>query len=365
MDNQPDQPQTEIEQPSLSAEPSEPAAESTTDIPSVPTTEPVPQPLVAPSPQPTAVVPLKKSRKGLLWVLLGVLLIALGLASGWYLFGRDDSGKNTASKTPANTQTTTKTTSPVKTEVLDPADIIAKVKTEAAKSGTLLDADTVTQLKSGQISYRMGTYSPAYKPAGYDFYISAGTGGSSVTLVSYYTTGMSLPTPTETTIRTNVAQLYKDLGLTKTDTYGDAETSSLTHVYAGKGVICTVDDTTAQVSPTSVNCGLISAYTDAAAKAKPVVTALPSLTSTTAFGPVKIRDSQVNGYQSAQASVGDVKGMGGYAALFYKKDGGTWKYFKGTQEIIPCTEYNTTDLRNAFMGDACWDTATNKESTVN
>lgn len=364
MDNQPDQPQTENEQPSLSAAPSVPAAGTTAETSAVPTTEPAPQPLPDPTPVPTAIVPAKKSRKGLVFALIGILLIALGLASGWYLFGRDDSAKNTASKTPATTQTTTKTTNPVKTEVLQPADIIAKVKTEAAKSGTLVDADTVTQLKSGQISYRMGTYSPAYKPAGYDFYISAGTGGSSVTLVSYYSSGMPLPTSTETSIRTAVMQLYKDLGLTKTDTYGDAESSSLTQVYTGKGVVCTIDDTTAQVSPTTVNCGLISAYADAAAKAKPVITALPSLTSTTFFGPVKIKDSQADGYQNAQVSVGDVKDMGGYAALFYKKDGGSWKYFKGTQEIIPCTEYNTTDIRNAFMGDACWDNTTNKESTV-
>jgi hypothetical protein len=45
----------------------------------------------------------------------------------------------------------------------------------------------------------------------------------------------------------------------------------------------------------------------------------------------------------------------GAMMLFYRKTGGNWRFFSGTQTTIECSEYNNDDVRAAFRGTPCYD----------
>lgn len=46
---------------------------------------------------------------------------------------------------------------------------------------------------------------------------------------------------------------------------------------------------------------------------------------------------------------------GGFMALFYKKGStGDWRYFTGTQAELECSEYSSTELKQAYAGDECF-----------
>lgn len=43
------------------------------------------------------------------------------------------------------------------------------------------------------------------------------------------------------------------------------------------------------------------------------------------------------------------------AAYFYRKVGGEWKFFMGAQQAADCSLYNTSELKEAYSGEKCWD----------
>ncbi len=76
-----------------------------------------------------------------------------------------------------------------------------------------------------------------------------------------------------------------------------------------------------------------------------------------------VKNSSVAGYQKLTASEHYLYGIGGAAALFYRKDGGTWRYFASVQAVISCNSY-TGDAIKAFAGDDCYDETTRKKRKV-
>lgn len=40
------------------------------------------------------------------------------------------------------------------------------------------------------------------------------------------------------------------------------------------------------------------------------------------------------------------------------------RFFTATQAALSCSEYNTDDLRRAFMGEACWNEETQAKDVV-
>lgn len=344
MDNRPEQPQI---QPMQQIDPPE---------------QNVPQLQVSP-PLPPSVEPAKpkKSRTAILLTLIGLLLIGLGIAGGWYLFGRSDKSDTNVSQ--ATTTVKEKTSTTTETAASKPEDVTSKIKTALASEYTLVDMDKVKTATSNQVGVRLQTNSPTYKTAGYTYY-NTYEGGSSIYLSSYSAVSEKLPTATEAAIRTKITKIYTDLGLSKTDTYGSSDYGSLINVYASNDLVCTIEDPSEASSSTTASCGLISAYKDAAAALQPFAAALSSVKSTTTFGVPSIKDSKVSGYQTASISSGDIEEMGGHVELFYRKTTGSWQYFTGTQSELGCEKYTTTDLKNAYKGEPCWDTTANKDSTV-
>ena len=78
-----------------------------------------------------------------------------------------------------------------------------------------------------------------------------------------------------------------------------------------------------------------------------------------AVDPSHIVDSQVSPYQTITAN------GGGAALLFYRtsKDA-DWQFFKASQGLLNCNEYDTEDLKNAYAGQMCFNESTGETITV-
>lgn len=246
---------------------------------------------------------------------------------------------------------------------LKPEDVNAKIKSELAKQYAVLDAEKNNQPATGQVSIRSDKASPSYKVAGYMFYTDY-SGGSSIYVVTAPGAKYEPIKQTDKQVRQQIIDTYTSLGLKKIASRGAVSDGTASSDYEGKGVICVAYDVDNSSSDSSSICGLISAYPKSAATAKPLYEALPDKSDTTILSNVRIADSLVSGYQHAGAGIGYVHAFGGAYALFYKKGNNSWVYFKSTQEAIPCSDYSTADLRNAFKGEKCYDAATNSSDAL-
>lgn len=252
-----------------------------------------------------------------------------------------------------------------KVPILQPSEVVDRIKSDLAAKYTLLDLDKNNQPRENEMSIRESRRSPIWKAEGYDFYVSYDSGAAldihpnNPTPSSY-----ELPTEESKSVRRDITRTYEAFDLKKTDSRAIVGGYEATDIYTGKGLVCTVESIESQTSANTAACGLLSEYKDAAVKAKPLVDTLPRKTDQTAVGSLKITDSQTQGYQKATLLIGEAYSGGGAAALFYKKGSGQWAFFASTQEIIECSRYNSADLKNAFKGDACYDTAALGETTV-
>lgn len=297
---------------------------------------------------------LQQKGFGIVEVIFIIIIVGIIGALGFVFWQQNMKGDESSSSLPSKTNESA--------QELQPSEVTKKIKDTLAEKYTLLDLDQNNQPKEGELSVRTGNDSPVWKVDGYNFYVDY-EGGSSIDAVSSDSISTELPSAESKVIRSITAQTYKEYGLVKSGTHGGDEFSA-TEVYTGKGLVCTMESIGSQTSSNQAACGVIAEYKDAAKRAKPLFDVLPNKSSDTALVNIEIKASLVAGYQKAQAGVGSINGFGGFAGFFYKKDGGSWAYFAGTQEIIDCTKYNTDDTRNAFMGDACYDYTTDRESTV-
>lgn len=116
--------------------------------------------------------------------------------------------------------------------------------------------------------------------------------------------------------------------------------------------------------PTHFACGYVDWYNrDNAGLVKSLGEAYGDIEDTV-FGDVEISDSEYKPYQRAAVGLWSVAGIGGANGLFYRTGPeAEWKYFTSLQAVPSCEEFNTEDLRRAFMGMECFDNQ-GQESTV-
>lgn len=196
---------------------------------------------------------------------------------------------------------------------------------------------------------------PSYKVGKADYYVSTTeTYGLSITKQGM-TAESSIDEDFNQTVTDQIVSVLSDADYKMSDTTDIANYESAT-------VVCNI---AAEGSPVAVTCANKSAYTKISDNLKPFVTAYTSVTSDnadirTTYSDLTITNSEVAKYQHASVNV--TQGMSGAVLLFYRFDEGTWKFFKGTQNILSCTEYNTVEITSAFKGEKCMDGET--ESTV-
>lgn len=62
-----------------------------------------------------------------------------------------------------------------------------------------------------------------------------------------------------------------------------------------------------------------------------------------------IMDSKYEPYQTLMLQIG-----GGYALFYRVNPESEWQYFAGGQSPLDCSDYNTDDLKKAFVGEVCY-----------
>jgi len=114
-----------------------------------------------------------------------------------------------------------------------------------------------------------------------------------------------------------------------------------------------------------VTCANIADYTDTAAAAKPFYDAYAKSSEqfkdNKIFTAAKILDSETSGYKVATITLSSYGAtVGGFVGLFYQTPDAAWHYFKGAQGVVNCSDYNTVDLKKAYVGDDCYSTSGQK-----
>jgi hypothetical protein len=292
----------------------------------------------------------KKPGFGILEVIIIIVVLGIIATLGWVFFFKPDTKD-------VNEEPAKQTTS----SGLQPEDVTKKIKETLAKEFTILDIEKNNQPTEKEISVGLAKHSPAYKVPGYDYYVTY-DGGSELTLLRPETKDM--PSVYDKEVREKIASLYHEMGLESTESITYTDTEVTTNIYEGNGLICTIDAPSSQVGSTTATCGAIAAYDAAAKKVQPLSQTIEYTDGTTVFAEPTIKDSSVSGYKQASMSVSGIKSPGGSVALFWKKGRNNWQLFTYTQNSLPCENYTTEDVRNAFKGETCYDNTSDSESKV-
>jgi len=289
------------------------------------------------------VVEPKKGHKGLVATII-VLVLLLLAAAGYIVY-------TTFFQTKADeTSNTTTTTQQTATTAPNAQAIVEKVRT-AVKDGLTQTLPSMTIADT--------TYAPAYKADGAPYAVNSSTLGYGLNVT---------PEPTSTTSdlssSTKVEQVIADSFTAQTGFTKSSQDWQTT--YQNNAVICAVSVSS---SPVSLSCADKSAYSDLVKTVNPFATAYLASADGKKYGEgILLSEPKItekaSGYSSATVSMGNTQSpVGGYAGLFYAKDG-TWTYWRGTQSVIDCADYNTHDLQKAFEGDACYNSVTKNDSAT-
>ena len=312
MNNDPQQPYQPVEPPQTPPVSPTPPIDQGYDTPPPLTSNPF---LVTP--------PLKKSHKGLIIGLIIAVVLIGGAIAAYFLLQ------------PKDTNTSATDTTDTTEQVTDRAVTI----TDKIKSTINTDLDTKYPL----LTMAERTGSPVYQAPKTAYAVFSNDFGKTLEIESKSSDLKAAYTDIEKSVK---SVLDSEPGLKVTSTESQS-------VYQDSTVICTL---TLSGSPTTVVCANISDYTkliqDVAPFAEAYKTANPDETTTLAYLTPKITQKG-NGYASASVAMTSPEdGAGGFAGLFYSKDT-SWTYWRGTQSVLLCSDYNSPDLQYAFTGDTC------------
>lgn len=284
-----------------------------------------------------------------------MLVLAIAATAALWAFKVKDTSTDTANNSQATQQTDQQEQEAE--DQLQPEDVTEAIRKALAAKFPVIEGGNPS---GSELSITIEKRSPPYKPAGYNFYTDYN--GGSTMYISSLSNGHPLPYPSDVAARQEIAKVYTDLGLKKTETIQVEGAYDATDVYMGQGLICTVNTPESQISGSLASCGSIDRYAEGAAAVKPFADILPGVDESTVLLRLQITDSETPGYQKAQLAYGGFGG-GGLQALFYRKTDGEWQFFRKTQEPPACSTYDTEDLRKAFKGEECFDEQGNR-STV-
>lgn len=290
-----------------------------------------------------------KKRNAFLVILVAVTIVLISLLTFIYMNSQDDDSQSN------HTTRVDDRDGSEKKEIseLQPEQVTQKIKDTFATKYTLLDVNKNNSPKEGEMGIGVDKGSPVYKAEGFDFYTDY-NGGSRITALPGPSSDM-LPRPVDVANRTDIAKVYTDFGLSLKETRGVIENGSGVDVYVNESLICTVTSPSSSTTSSSAECGLIKNYKQAAINTKPFADIIPNKDNSRVLFGLTIKDSQASGYQKASVNVTNIQGQGGVSALFYRHTSGNWVYFVNSQQGLPCSLYNTEDLKNAFKGDECYD----------
>lgn len=304
-------------------------------------------------------------KKGLVILLIIVLIAGLGAGAYFMFFNKPNASQNNTAGTNKSSTNNTVASS------LKPAEVTLAVQDYVKTQYTQVMPED-TKLTGEQISFKSSEIAPYWKISGVKFYVNYIADGASNLSISVSSLGDI----------TALTKMYKGVGdaviksLTsqgfvesKDNIYGTKD--SILLAYIKDDAICTVStpDTSMVSSVVTLSCGQLSKYTKNLSSYKEIepYTTAYAKTQTINEGVVfSLEEMQFSrlGYSNATVSLSGVSGgLGGFAGLFYKTPTSDWIYFKGTQQVLPCTDYNTTDLQAAFVLTPCYDSSKTGNAT--
>jgi len=330
--------QSEIEQASTSVNPDN--SDAHRDVP-------VSQ--VTPPPSPKA----PRKRKSLMMVLVIIFLLLLGGAGGVFAYKAYFEPKTADKDDTSTTSSSTKTTASTSSQTAKELTVAMQALAGGTKIAVASTSERLALTADNYVAYSV----PSYQPSGYSFTTAPST--------LYGTATVSATQAQADTDYTAFNTYLAAAGFTAENTVtGDVNNNIVAGVeYHSDAVYCTLSETSYQSKyQSSVGCADVSSYVANAKAVQPLYTtyiaAHPDQSVDGAyFGFFNYTKSKVSGYASAWVNAGSS------AAIFYQTTDSKWHYFMNSQQELLCSEYSTTDLKNAFLGTSCF-TADSKESTV-
>lgn len=285
--------------------------------------------------------PEKRTNKRLVMLLIAVIGLVL-IGGGFAVY----SLLLTSDPAPATTQTSNQTSATTTTQKVTAKTLVDEIQSE------LQSVANVTSKGSDGVVYN--TFSaPGYKPTGYNFSVRP-----TVDYGFYATGGKEI-------IESDLKAIEKSLidqGLTQTviDVLG-----AYVAEFSSSEIICILEDQQVYNEPvTSTNygvrlgCANKADYLANAALLRPYFIAYSSETksdtSELLLGKLSLKASKTEGYSIATVPInGSEYGSPGFAALFYVTPDKTLRFFTGAQSTIPCSRFDTVDLKKAYLGETC------------
>ena len=205
---------------------------------------------------------------------------------------------------------------------------------------------------------------PVHQPDGYLFSVRP---SQSSGFASFGTSGTKV-----TDLKTIEDSLISH-GLKKTIFDPGTEISVYAAGYTSKDITCSVNDqkpyTSTEQYRSVLGCANTRDYLANAKINQPFYDAYVADTNNNKnnllFDVVEINQSKTANFKIATIGVGGsgYGSVGGFAALFYQTPDTIWHYFTGTQSKLPCTRFDTIDLKQAYLGESCYG-PTNEGATV-
>lgn len=325
-----------------------------------PATNPEPhfEPPITPTPPPN---PVRKKRSPLVFILLLLIVVALAAVATYAVMTfAIGSSKKTDDITP-KAATTTSTTQTQGDKILAAIDHVK----------TLLPSTKA--FAAGEV-----TYSPHRKVGTpYDIYASGTTNDAwhvrSDVIVDTASAGQVTKTIYQYFVTDQKATIDTLIGDTAFGPVEKTDTKYVSYRVNTADYTCGLSESpsnsTTKGTVIGLSCSTTDEYTKNAKNQQPFYAAMSTDKTYTAdvtmLGAPKITTSATSGYKTAEVGIGgDSELAGGAMGLFYQTPDGVWHFFKGTQQILTCTAYTTTDLKKAYVGQACFDSTKNVNSTV-
>lgn len=247
------------------------------------------------------------------------------------------------------------------TKSAQPSSVAEKPHTPQSTDITGLLTNISQDLSGGAVTHDRAA--PDYTVSGYDFAARGDKEKSS---------GIAIEVPKET-IDVTMTKAENALTAKKFSKSAKQPTEPINGLvkYENTDTICGVSNNESEATANNrnsvyVDCALKNTYTETAKTQKPFYDALRASKSddqSRSVGYPRISDSRTRGYKTAEASIYNEAQGGGAMGLFYMVPGATkWEFFRSTQEIVPCSDYNTNDLKRAYYGERCFDIGTNSDT---
>jgi len=199
---------------------------------------------------------------------------------------------------------------------------------------------------------------PAFRPDGYDFSVWPTSDSGFVSYGAQSTARADLR---------SIETILKERGLTLSVLDPGSDVGMYAADYQSDNIICIVTDqkalTISDRYSAAIGCADKASYVAHAKTLKPYFTAYTEESGNDAakvlMGGLTTKASKTAGYSTASISIGgsDYGSVGGFAGLFYVTPDNRIHYFTGTQSQLLCEDYSTTPLKEAYLGESCYDAA--------